>query len=189
MPGTLYTRKGDKGETGLLSGERIEKTDPRVEAYGTIDEFNSTLGVAKAFSSPRLAKIIEELQVKNFFIASELATTDRQKAVKNIAAEDVSRLESLIDGLAAELPPAEHFVVPGGTKSAAFLHVSRTVLRRAERHIVRLAKEQPVNPELIRYVNRLSDLVFELARYANIADGDGDTCISRDGTFLQKRAA
>jgi cob(I)alamin adenosyltransferase len=187
MPGKIYTKKGDKGETGLFSGERIEKIHPRVEAYGTVDEFNAILGIAKAFSSARVAAIIEKLQVQNFYLASELATSDPGKVVKKVQARDVTGIEQLIDELGGELPPAGHFVIPGGSRSAAFLHQARTVVRRAEREILRFAAEQPVNAELIRYVNRLSDLLFQLARYANIIDGEGDTCISRDGIFVQKK--
>lgn len=188
MPvGQIYTRKGDKGETGLFSGERIEKISPRVEAYGTIDEFNAVLGVAKVFASKKIAQIIEKLQVNNFYLASELATADPGKVVKKVEEADATNLEKIIDDLGSEMPAAEHFVVPGGTKAAAFLHQARTVLRRAEREILRFAAETPVNPDLTKYVNRLSDLIFQLARYANIVDGDGDTCISRDGTFVQKK--
>lgn len=186
MPGTLYKRTGDKGETGLFSGERIEKINTRVEAYGTVDEFNSTLGVARLHASPRIAAIIDTIQQRNFFIASELATSDPSKVVKPVQASEVSDLERIIDELSAGMPPADHFVIPGGTAAAAALHVSRTVLRRAERCILRLAKEAPVNPELLRWVNRLSDLMFCLARHANIIDGDGDRCISRDGVFVQR---
>nr|MDO8086359.1 cob(I)yrinic acid a,c-diamide adenosyltransferase [Candidatus Sigynarchaeum springense] len=188
MPaGQLYTRKGDKGKTGLLSGERVEKTSPRVEAYGTIDEFNAVLGIAKVFASKKVADIIDKLQIKNYFIASELASTDPEKLVKKVEENDATDIEKIIDELGKEMPPAEHFIMPGGTKAAAFLHHARTVLRRAEREILRLAADAPINPELIKYMNRLSDLMFQLARYANIIDGDGDTCISRHGTFLQKK--
>ena len=171
----------------MYSGERVEKISPRVEAYGTIDEFNSTLGVAKVFSSPRVAALIEAIQERNFFLASELATAEPEKVVKKVDEAEVTDIEKNIDGLSAELPPAEHFVIPGGTKSAAFLHLARTVLRRAERQILHLAKQENVNPVLIKYVNRLSDYIFVLARYANIIDGGGDLCISRDGTFMQKK--
>ncbi|MEX2682042.1 MAG: cob(I)yrinic acid a,c-diamide adenosyltransferase [Candidatus Sigynarchaeota archaeon] len=188
MPvGQIYTRKGDKGETGLLSGERVEKTSPRVEAYGTIDEFNAVLGIAKVFASKKVATIIEKLQVKNYFIASELASTDPGKLVYKVEGKDSIDLEKIIDELGKEMPPAKHFVIPGGTKAAVFLHHARTVLRRAEREILRLAADAPINPELVKYLNRLSDLMFQLARYANIIDGEGDTCISRDGIFLQKK--
>lgn len=193
MPSHIYTRKGDTGETGLFSGERVQKTSLRVEAYGTVDEFNSSLGVAKTFASPKLARIIEDLQKRNFFLASELATSEVETPVKKVEESDTAFLEQLTDQLDTEMrdlgAPSDHFVVPGGTKAAAFLHVSRTVLRRAERQILRFSMEEPVNPELIRYINRLSDLLFVLARYANIVDGDGDLCISRDGTFLQKKQA
>ncbi|HME55587.1 MAG TPA: cob(I)yrinic acid a,c-diamide adenosyltransferase [Candidatus Lokiarchaeia archaeon] len=191
MPSHIYTRKGDTGETGLFSGERVQKISPRVEAYGTVDEFNSSLGVAKTFASPRLAGIIEDLQIRNFFIASELATTDAETPIKKVEESDTEFIEHLTDELDEEMrnlgAPSEHFIVPGGTKAAAFLHVSRTILRRAERQILRLSMEEIVNPALIKYINRLSDTIFILARYANIVDGDGDLCISRDGTFVQKK--
>ncbi len=187
MPGKIYNKNGDKGETGLLSGERIEKISPRVEAYGTIDEFNSVLGIAKVYASKRIATIVENLQVRNLFLASELATVEPEKVVKKIDGSDVTTIEKLIDELSDEMPPAEHFVIPGGSKAAAFLHQARTVLRRAERQILRFGTEELINPSLLKYVNRLSDLMFQLARYANIIDGDGDTCISRDGTFVQKK--
>ena len=195
MPSHIYEKgeKGDSGETGLFSGERVQKTSLRVEAYGTVDEFNSTLGVAKTFASPKLAGILEDLQIRNFYLASELATSDAETPVKKVEESDTMFIEQIIDDLDAEMralgAPSENFVIPGGTKAAAFLHVSRTVLRRAERQILRLSMEEPVNPELIRFINRLSDLIFVLARYANIVDGDGDLCISKEGLFLQQKQA
>ncbi|MFW9811904.1 MAG: cob(I)yrinic acid a,c-diamide adenosyltransferase [Candidatus Thorarchaeota archaeon] len=189
MSKRIYTRAGDKGETGLLSGERIAKDDPRVEAYGTVDELGTTLGVAKVHASERIATYIHEIQQKLFVINAELATDanslgadDPLRSVKTVTAEDVDFLEKIADELSEELPLLTNFIIPGGTKAAAFLHVSRTVCRRAERRIVQYARDKPVNEELIRYINRLSDLLFVMARYENLEEGDGDQLISREGT-------
>jgi cob(I)alamin adenosyltransferase len=185
----IYTRAGDKGETGLLSGERIDKADPRVEAYGTVDELGTTLGVAKIHASERTANYIHDIQQKLFLINAELATNhetlaadDPLRNMKTVTADDVEFLEKIADELSEELPLLTNFVIPGGTKAAAFLHVCRTVCRRAERRIVDYARNQPVNEELIRYINRLSDLLFVMSRYENLEEGDGDQIISRDGT-------
>lgn len=185
----IYTRAGDKGKTGLLSGERIGKDDPRVEAYGTVDELGTTLGVAKVHASERIARYIHEIQQKLFLINAELATNtdsldidDPLKNLQRVKAEDVEYLEQIADELSEELPLLTNFVIPGGTKAAAFLHVSRTVCRRAERRIVYYASLNPVNEQLIKYINRLSDLLFVMSRYENIEVGDGDQLISREGT-------
>jgi len=185
----IYTRAGDKGKTGLLSGERIDKTDPRVEAYGTVDELGSALGVAKAHSSKRIAVHIHNIQQKLFLINSELATNpetldvdDALRNLQKIKPEDVELLEKIADELSEELPLLTNFVIPGGTKAAAFLHVCRTVCRRAERRIVYFASMESVNEELIKYINRLSDLLFVMSRYENLQEVDGDQIISREGT-------
>ncbi len=189
MSKRIYTRAGDKGKTGLLSGERINKTDPRVEAYGTVDELGAALGVAKVHSSKRIAEYIHTIQQKLFLINSELATNpdsleaeDALRELKKVKAEDVEFLERIADELSKELPLLTNFVIPGGTKSAAFLHVCRTVCRRAERRIVYFAGIESVNEELIKYINRLSDTLFVMSRYENLEEGDGDQIISREGT-------
>jgi cob(I)alamin adenosyltransferase len=183
----IYTRAGDKGKTGLLSGERISKADPRVEAYGTIDELGATLGVAKAHASKRIAGHLHDIQHKIFLINAELATNidalvdDKSlKQLIRVVGSDVEYLERIADELSGELPLLKNFVIPGGTKASAFLHVSRTVCRRAERRIVEFAKSTVVNEELIKYINRLSDLLFVMARYENEKEGEGDTLISRE---------
>ena len=188
MSKRIYTRAGDKGKTGLLSGERISKADPRVEAYGTVDELGATLGVAKVHAPQRIAAYLHEIQQKLFLIYAELATNvdnlDDDNALKQLTrvdGSDVETLERIADELSEELPLLKNFVIPGGTKASAFLHVSRTVCRRAERRIVEFAKSSPVNEELIKYINRLSDLLFVMARHANEKEGEGDTLISRDG--------
>ena len=187
MPGRIYTRKGDKGETSLFSGERIDKTSSRVEAYGTLDEFNASLGIAKIYSSERVSKIIQEVQEHLFYLTSELATMDPSKVLKPTTSKDVEALERASDELQAELPPLENFIIPGGVKSAAYLHQARTILRRAERRAISLSKEVDINPDLLKYLNRLSDLLFVMARYVNTIEGNGDLLISRNGTFLQKK--
>ena len=190
----IYTRAGDKGKTGLLSGERIDKADPRVEAYGTVDELGTFLGVAKVHSSERIAGYIHDIQQKLFLINSELATNPESLEedsplgkLDRVTADDVVHLEKIADELSEELPLLTNFVIPGGSKGSAFLHVCRTVCRRAERRIVQHANSYPVNEELIRYINRLSDLLFVMSRYENVEKGDGDTLISRDGLDQQRK--
>ena len=189
MSKRIYTRAGDKGKTGLLSGERIDKDDPRIEAYGTVDELGTFLGVAKVYASERIASILNNIQQKLFLVNAELATNpesleegDSLWNLQRITEEDVEYLEQIADELSEELPLLKNFVIPGGTKAAAFLHVCRTVCRRAERRIINYSNAGPVNEELIRYINRLSDLLFVMARYENLEVGDGDQLISREGT-------
>ena len=194
MSKRIYTRAGDKGKTGLLSGERIDKADPRVEASGTVDELGTFLGVAKVHASDRIAEYIHNIQQKLFLINTELATNPESleedsplRQLERVTADDVIYLEKIADLLSEELPLLTNFVIPGGTKASAFLHVCRTVCRRAERRIVQHANSHLVNEELIRYINRLSDLLFVMSRFENIEEGDGDTLISRDGTGKQKK--
>jgi cob(I)alamin adenosyltransferase len=190
MSKRIYTGAGDKGETGLLSGDRIGKDDPRVEAYGTVDELISVLGVTKLYSSNRIADYIHNIQQTLFYVNSELAFNPealgpRKEALqtpKKINIKDVEHLEKIADELSEDMPLLKNFVIPGGTKAAAFLHICRTVCRRAERRIVYLAKLHPVSDELIRYINRLSDLLFVFSRYENIEEGNGDQIISSEGT-------
>ena len=194
MSKRIYTRTGDKGKTGLLSGERIDKTNPRVEAYGTVDELGTTIGVAKVYSSKRIVDYLHNIQLKLFLINAELATIpgslgaeDPIRNLQKITASDIDYLEKIADELSEELPLLTNFVIPGGTKGAAYLHVCRTVCRRAERRIVQFANSYHVNEELIRYINRLSDLLFVMARYENLEKGDGDQIISREGTRKMKK--
>ncbi|MFW9918789.1 MAG: cob(I)yrinic acid a,c-diamide adenosyltransferase [Candidatus Thorarchaeota archaeon] len=193
MSKRIYTRKGDKGKTGLLSGERVDKDHPRVEAYGTVDELIASMGVAKVHSSERIANHIHSIQQILFYIAAELATNveavqspdDPILKLKRVTENDVVELERIADELVEELPLLKNFVIPGGTKGASFLHVARTVCRRAERRIISFSEENPVNPEIIRFVNRLSDLLFVMSRYENLEEGDGDNVISREGVRRQ----
>ena len=177
----IYTRTGDKGDTALATGERVRKTDSRVEAYGAVDETNACLGLVRlhtrddAVLGPMLARIQNEL----FDLGADLATPARGLAEGAIALriteDQVTRLEAEIDQLNAELSPLNSFVLPGGSEAAAALHLARTVCRRAERLAVALADRpgEDVSGPALRYLNRLSDLLFTAARWAN-GKGEGD---------------
>jgi cob(I)alamin adenosyltransferase len=174
----LYTRTGDTGETSLYSGDRARKDDPRVEAYGDIDELNAWLGLVRASGlDPALDAEIVTLQRDLFALGAQLADPADKLAprvTKAVIDDDhILRLEQLIDRLEDELPPLRRFILAGGTATGAALHVARTVCRRAERRMVALAP--PIDPVLLRYVNRLSDLLFVLARAANHRGGVPET--------------
>ena len=166
----IYTRGGDKGKTSLGRGERVAKHDPRVEAYGTVDEANSVIGMARAVLPRGEAdSMLERIQNDLFDLGADLCTVKPargQKALR-IVASQTARLEREIDDLNAELGPLTSFILPGGTMASAWLHLARTVARRAERRITELAARKAVNPEAIKYINRLSDHLFVLARRLN----------------------
>ena len=166
----IYTKTGDQGKTSLFGGKRVEKNDKRLEAYGTIDELNSVLGVSSAFSKDELTKkIIYDLQNSLFTLGSELATPDdiKSKAIVSLGSDEIENLEKKRDEIELRLNPLRNFILPGGTKSASFIHLARTVCRRAERRIIELDLSESVNPNIVVYINRLSDLLFVLARYEN----------------------
>lgn len=179
----IYTKKGDQGETCLVSGEKVLKSHVRLESYGTLDELNSTLGVAISHihSSPKKAELTKSLgdilfQVQNdlFNIGSQLACADEklQKKLPTITEADIKKQETKIDELTEQLPPLKNFILPGGSISSSNFHVSRTVCRRAERLCIRLRDEgTTVDPLLIQYLNRLSDLLFVVARFCNKTEG------------------
>lgn len=174
----IYTRAGDDGTTGTLGPGRVAKSDPRIESYGTVDELNATLGVARAADSAGwLANELEAIQRQLFHLGAELATTDPTlvATLVRIGDADVAELEQIIDRLEAALPPLRNFVLPAGTPLAAQLHVARTVCRRAERRVVALAcLDHDLEPRLTRYLNRLSDLLFVMARWSNHRAGASD---------------
>lgn len=183
----IYTRSGDRGETSLLGGERVSKADPRVEAYGAVDELNSFLGLARA-KVPReeLARYLEALQAALFQVGAELATArpeDPKLAahVPHVTKSQVEEVEAWIDRLDAELPPLRNFVLPGGSEAGALLHLARAVCRRAERRVVALAQQQPVNPEVLRFLNRLGDFLFVAARWVNQVAGTPEPVWRREG--------
>ncbi len=166
----IYTKTGDQGETGLFAGPRIPKDHPRIEAYGTVDELNAALGQARLHESDALIdQVLQEVQNDLFSLGAELATPDPKKHGLELLDESrVEALERAIDRAEERLPPLTQFVLPGGTAAACSLHLARAVARRAERRVVTLARtEQPVSLRLIRYLNRLGDLLFVLARLAN----------------------
>jgi cob(I)alamin adenosyltransferase len=170
----IYTRTGDAGTTRLATGQSVSKADLRVEAYGAVDETNACLGLARAHTGAAgdFDALLARIQNELFDLGADLATpaTPDEAAGSKLRILDsqVARLEGEIDALNAELPPLASFVLPGGTPAAAALHLARTVCRRAEREAVRLAEAgEPVSPPAMRYLNRLSDLLFVAARYAN----------------------
>ncbi|MEP0847699.1 MAG: cob(I)yrinic acid a,c-diamide adenosyltransferase [Phycisphaerae bacterium] len=171
----IYTRTGDDGTTALGTGERVAKTSARVAAYGAIDELNSQLGVALA--SGLLAELVEPLRTAQnelFHAGADLCVPEKDKPSHpgpRIEARHVERLERLMDRLSESLPALENFVLPGGAAAAAQLHVARAVCRRAERDVARLMELEPVNPQILRYLNRLSDTLFVMARRQNHAAG------------------
>lgn len=166
----IYTRAGDTGETSLGEGSRVPKTDLRIEAYGTVDELNSFLGLALAGDLPNeLVPWLEQVQNDLFDLGADLSVPledDRRERLR-VTAEQVERLEELCDLVNERLEPLKSFILPGGTEASARLHVARAVCRRAERLAVALAAEHGVNPAALSYLNRLSDLLFILARTAN----------------------
>ena len=184
----IYTGTGDGGQTGLFGGQRVSKTDIRVEAYGTVDETSAVLGVAASFiSDDELKNVVLRLQNELFTVGADLATpTERDQTGKSqvprIAPPDAVALENLIDKYEAELAPLKQFIVPGGDKGAAFLHQARAVARRAERHTVALHDAAPndMNPDVLPYLNRFADLLFVLARAANARANVGDVLWSRN---------
>ena len=165
----MYTRTGDKGETSLFGSRRVRKDDPRVEAYGTIDELNSVLGVVTAGARDGTLKgTLAEVQALLFVAGGDAATElGSPRAVPRISPADTTRLEELADGLAKELPTLSSFVLPGGTPTGATLHLARSVCRRAERRLVAASATEKMNPELVPFFNRLSSLLFNLSRWEN----------------------
>ncbi|MEO8901611.1 MAG: cob(I)yrinic acid a,c-diamide adenosyltransferase [Polyangiaceae bacterium] len=167
----IYTRTGDAGETGLFGGVRVEKDDPRVEAYGTVDELNSCVGVARALGvSGQTDAALLQIQHDLFTVGAELACAPGKEdklRMALVAETDIQRLEGWIDQSEAPLEPLKNFVLPGGSASAAELHRARTVCRRAERRTLTAGRASPIRPDVVIYLNRLSDLLFVLARYEN----------------------
>jgi cob(I)alamin adenosyltransferase len=175
----IYTRTGDDGDTGLFDGTRVPKSDARVSAYGDVDELNAWLGLARVdVADPQLATMLERIQRDLFGLGARLADPAKRIAerVKKaaVSGDDISRLEEWIDLLEAELPPLRRFILAGGCRGGAVLHVARTVCRRAERNMVGLGKEA-FEADLLMYVNRLSDLLFVMARAANRRAGAAET--------------
>jgi len=163
----VYTKTGDAGQTSLVGGDRVSKADLRVSAYGDVDELNSTLGVARTFPvDEALNALLGRLQNELFTVGADLATPTGTQ-VPRVDEEMVGGLEREIDRHLEELEPLKEFILPGGSQAGAMLHLARTVARRAERAVVALAEREEINPAALRYLNRLSDLLFVLARVAS----------------------
>ena len=177
----IYTKTGDKGETSLYGGTRVSKAAARVESYGTLDELNAFIGLAKAeISDEKVLNQLQKIQFDLFTVGSEAATPTDKLILANgknrldlmISEEEISELEHWMDDLDGELEPLQFFILPSGGKAAASVHVCRTVCRRAERAMVYLNETEEVRPELIKYLNRLSDYLFILARYISKISGE-----------------
>jgi cob(I)alamin adenosyltransferase len=172
----IYTKAGDAGQTGLVNGSRVGKADPRVAAYGDVDELSAALGVVRAHAADAgLAGLLEAIQRDLFAVGAQLADPSARVAARKAKAavppERVAALEAAIDEREAGMPPLRAFLLPGGTPLAAFLHVARTVCRRAERGVVALSQSAEIDPAILVYLNRLSDLLFVLARFENLRAG------------------
>lgn len=173
----IYTKKGDKGTTSLFGGASIGKNSLRIKAYGTVDELNSILGIVLTHPlSERGETILKELQNQLFVLGADLATLPSKKAkIDRIGQKEIKQLEDWIDELDEQLPNLTSFILPGGAPAGATLHQARTVCRRAERHTVALKLENPVSDETVIYLNRLSDLLFVMARFENQEAGETET--------------
>jgi cob(I)alamin adenosyltransferase len=167
----IYTKTGDAGETGLFGGARVSKASDRVDVYGEVDELNSVIGAARAHGTdPRCDALLKTVQSELFNIGAELACVAGKEfklGVPLVSDAEITPLEDMIDALEADLQPLTNFVLPAGSVEASFLHIARTVCRRAERKLVALSQREPIRNELVRYLNRLSDLFFVMARHAN----------------------
>ncbi|MUG70873.1 cob(I)yrinic acid a,c-diamide adenosyltransferase [Paenibacillus validus] len=187
----IYTRTGDAGQTGVIGG-RVDKDDVRVEAYGTVDELNSFVGQAMGFldagrDADLLADLLE-IQHELFDCGSDLALLKQELRPYKVTAEMVDRLETWIDKYDAETPDIKRFILPGGSVASSTLHVCRTVCRRAERRVVTLARTQPINEEVRRYLNRLSDLFFTIARTANHRAAVPDVEYARSAEVFRRKS-
>ena len=166
----IYTRGGDKGETSLGDGSRVPKQGLRVAAYGTVDEANAAVGLARLYTGSEADAMLARIQNDLFDLGADLCTPEdgrRAAGALRIVAAQVTRLEAEIDAMNAALRPLESFILPGGSPAAAHLHLARTVTRRAERLVCALAAEEKINPEAVKYLNRLSDHLFVLGRHLN----------------------
>ena len=176
----IYTKKGDKGETGLLGNVRVSKAHIRVDAYGHVDELVSVMGLVRSMTEDQqLSDILGSIQLELFFLSSELATPHGRDVMGEVVeAESIEFMEQEIDRCDEELPPLKSFILPGGSVVASYLQLARTVCRRAERSVVHLAAEESVRPLLVQYLNRLSDLLFALGRRVNFREEIEDVKVS-----------
>jgi cob(I)alamin adenosyltransferase len=184
---TIYTRTGDEGQTSLGDGRRVPKSSSRVEAYGTVDEANSLVGLARAgVADERLDAVLHFLQQRLFNCSGSLAMprVPEEEPARHVKQEDVDELERAIDAFTEATGPIDHFVVPAGSETVARLHVARTVMRRAERRVDALAQEAEVDPLVLAFLNRSSDLLFSAARYAATLEGTLEEAWDPEATLL-----
>ncbi len=173
----IYTRRGDDGSTGLADGRRLPKDDVRIEAIGTVDELNARIGLLRTcVSAPDTDRLLEGIQHRLFELGAELATPGAER----LHEEHTLSLEAALDALDATLPPLREFILPGGSESSARAHLARTGCRQAERGLLRLSRTEPVNSASVKYLNRLSDLLFVLARVLARRDGGGEIVWRKD---------
>ena len=161
----IYTKTGDKGQTSLFDGSRVDKDDLRVECYGTLDELNSYIGLCSVYAKDSDKKILRDIQLKMFSVSAELATREEGKYKNIVVEEDITNLETLIDEYISKIDKVDAFIVPGTSVVSSNLHIARTICRRAERRIYSLSKIEKVNSLLLKYINRLSDLLYAIARF------------------------
>jgi len=173
----IYTKKGDGGQTSLFGGQKVSKGSARIDAYGSVDELNSVVGMAISFGlSTKGRKYLEEVQHQLFILGADLATPANEKArIERIGAPEIRYLEEAIDDLEEDLPPLKNFILPGGSHTGATLHLARTTCRRAERITVACRQEEQISGHCVTYLNRLSDFLFVLARYENQQSGQKET--------------
>jgi cob(I)alamin adenosyltransferase len=177
----IYTRTGDDGTTGLLGSQRVQKDALRVEAFGALDECNAAIGIARSgMAEIDVDKILENVQSLLFSAGADLACAVETAKIERVQAEDISQLEKLIDKLENELTPLKAFILPGGAAMSAHIHLARSICRRAERNIVRLSRSELINPLVLVAVNRISDLLFVVARVLNARSGAHDTIWNKE---------
>ena len=161
----IYTKTGDKGLTSLFDGSRVDKDDLRVECYGTLDELSSYIGLCSIYAQDYDKKVLRDIQLKMFSVCAELATREEGQYKNVVIEEDITNLESLIDEYISKIDKVDAFIVPGTSVISANLHIARTICRRAERRIYSLSKIEKINPFLLKYINRLSDLLYAIGRF------------------------
>lgn len=174
----IYTKTGDKGTTSLFGGKRVEKDDLRIDTYGTVDELNALIGAAVSeIKDSELLAVLKDIQIDLFTLGSDLATPENSNITFTVPRVDekfIDKLEKYIDSYTDKLPELKNFILPGGSKGASLLHLARTVCRRGERAVVALQKSEDIGKFILVYLNRLSDLLFVLARYANLVTNTPD---------------
>ena len=175
----IYTKTGDSGETSLLGGKRVWKDNLRIQTCGTIDELNSIIGLSiNEITNPELKEVLQGIQNDLFMIGSDTAlpieNVNTKISVQRVADNLSEKLESVIDKYDSQLPELKNFILPGGTRGSSYIHFARTVCRRAERNVVALSQAEKINPYIENYLNRLSDLLFVLARFENFSNGSPD---------------